>query len=78
MPDYTFKNNETGEVKEVSMKISELDQWKNENNQWTQLITGTPGICDPIRIGIKKPDSSFRDILKNVKHVHKKNNVNDF
>lgn len=78
MPRYTFQDITTQEVSEIEMKISELDSFKQKNQNLKQLIVGMPAIGDSVRLGLKKPDSEFRDILKNVKSIHKKNNINDF
>lgn len=77
MPTYTFRDeNNNQQVIEKSMRISELDEFKLQNPHLTQLIVGAPAIGDPVRLGLKKPDAGFRDVLKNVQHHHKKNNIN--
>lgn len=76
MPRYTFKNMNTGEIVELSMKIAERDQFVLDNPHLVQQIVGAPMIGDPIRLGLKKPDAGFRDVLKNVQHHHKKDNIN--
>ena len=58
------------------MKISELDTFRDDNPHLKSIITGAPSIGDPIRLGLKKPDDGFRDVLKNVQHHHKKDNIN--
>lgn len=78
MPNYTFRNNESNEVFDISMSISERDKYVQNNPHLTQLITGAPSIGDPHRLGLKKPDDGFRDVLRNVKHHHKKDNINTF
>jgi len=78
MPKYTFRNNESNEVFDITMSISERDQYVQDNHHLTQLITGAPAIGDPHRLGLKKPDDGFRDVLRNVKHHHKKDNINTF
>ena len=67
MPTYLFENKETGETFEVSMKISERDDFLKSNPNLIQLVNGFPGIGDPIRLGRVKPDSQFTDLLKKVK-----------
>lgn len=76
MPNYTFKDVNTGEILNLSMKISERDQFVLDNPHLQQQIVGAPGIGDPIRLGLRKPDANFRDVLKNVQHHHKKDNIN--
>jgi hypothetical protein len=68
MPTYRFLNNETGEEYEDFMGISALDVYLNENTNITQLVNGAPMIHSGR--GLKKPDSGFRDILKNIKREH--------
>ena len=77
MPTYTFRDeNNNQQVIEKSMRISELDDFKLQNPHLTQLIVGAPSIGDPVRLGRMKPDAGFRDVLKNVQHHHKKDNIN--
>ena len=77
MPTYTFRDeNNNQQVIEKSMRISELDEFKLQNPHLTQLIVGAPSIGDPVRLGRMKPDAGFRDVLKNVQHHHKKDNIN--
>ena len=76
MPKYHFKDVNTGEVQELWMKISERDQFVLDNPHLQQQIVGAPALGDPHRLGLKKPDDGFRDVLKNVQHHHKKDNIN--
>jgi len=76
MPTYTFEDINTGERQEVFMKISELDDFRAQNPHLKTLILGAPALGDAHRLGLKKPDDGFRDVLKNVKHHHKKDNIN--
>lgn len=85
MPKYTFRDNETNEEFDIIMSISERDQYVQDNPHLTQLITGAPAIGDSVRLGLRKPDEGFRDILRNVKHHHPgqkrgkiKSTINDF
>jgi hypothetical protein len=83
MPTYSFKNINTGEEIEVSMKIADLDAYKEAHPELKQFISKPPSIGDSVRLGLKKPDSGFRDVLKNVKSHHPgsrtiKNNINDW
>lgn len=83
MPIYTFEDTNTGERMEKMMKISELDEFRANNPHLKTLILGAPSIGDPYRMGLKKPDAGFRDVLKNIKSHHPgskstKNTINDF
>ena len=39
MPTYIFKNKKTKEVFEIQMRISELDDYKSSNPQFSQIPT---------------------------------------
>lgn len=67
MPTYQFENIQTGEIQEFHMKIRELDEFKVNNPQLKQVHLTPFEIGDAIRMGIKKPDQSFREL---VKHIH--------
>lgn len=76
MPTYTFENTKTGEVFEQFMSISAREEFLKENPHIKTLITQAPPIGDPHRLGLKKPDAGFRDVLKEIKSKHKRSNVN--
>jgi hypothetical protein len=78
MPVYSMKNTQTNEEFEVQMKISEKEIYLKENPHITQILTTFPGLSDPGRLGIRKPDDNFRDVLKNIKSHHKHNTINSF
>lgn len=68
MPTYEFKDVQSGEINEFFMKISELDEFKKNNPQLQQVhANGAFSIGDTVRMGMKKPDQSFRELLK---HIH--------
>ena len=72
MPIYNFRNLETGEETEIMMKISELDEFKENNPQLQQYITKAPSIGDPHRMGIVKTPDSFNSLLKHIKKGNSK------
>jgi hypothetical protein len=65
MPTYKFLNNETNEEYEEFMTISALDDYLKNNPNITQLVNGAPLISSGRGMG--KPDSGFRDLLKEIK-----------
>jgi hypothetical protein len=71
MPTYTFRNNETEEQFEETLKISELDDYKNAHPELKMIITKAPGIADNVRLGRVKPSEGFRDRLKDIKASHR-------
>ncbi|CAB5221078.1 hypothetical protein UFOVP247_79 [uncultured Caudovirales phage] len=75
MANYTFLNKETNEEFDIDMPISQLDTYKAENPHLEQRIKRAPAIADPSRLGLKKPDAGFRDVLKRVKKASGRNNT---
>ena len=78
MPLYEFKNLNTGEIEEHTMRISELDEFKKNNPHLERHITGSPGLSDPARMGLVKPAAGFRDLLKSMKKANRRSTINDF
>jgi hypothetical protein len=76
MPIYSIKNTSTDEIFEINIKYIELDGYLTENPTFKQIFNKFPGVADPTRLGMKKPDEGFRDVLKEVKSHHKHNNIN--
>ena len=68
MPTYVFKNTETEEIFEVVMKMSEVDQYKLDNPTHERHYQGyAPPIGDPVRLGVHKKDSGFKEVLQKIK-----------
>jgi hypothetical protein len=76
MPYYKFLNKETNEEIVEFMTISERDKFLEDNKHMEQMVHGFPGMADPTRLGLHKPDDSFRDVLKTIKSKHRKSNIN--
>ena len=66
MPTYNFRDTNSGEEIEISMRISELDQYKLDNPHMVQFLTRAPSIGDPVRLGVTKLDNGFREVLSKV------------
>jgi hypothetical protein len=75
MPTYTFKNTQTGEQWDEVMSMSAQETFLSENPHVQTVITNVR-IGDPIHLGLRKPDSGFRDVLKNIKDKHYKSTIN--
>lgn len=52
------------------MSISEREEYLKANPHVNQQIVSAPSLGDPVRLGLKKPDSGFRDRLKEIKKAH--------
>lgn len=75
MPTYTFVNKDTGEEITEIMTIAEMEDFLIKNKNFQQVLYPV-GIADPSRLGIRKPDSGFRDVLKKIKSKHRRSTVN--
>lgn len=78
MPEYKFRNKETGEEHLESMKISELDQYKADHPELEQMVHGAPLFVCPIRLGVQKPSTDFRNRLREIKNTHKHSTINPY
>jgi hypothetical protein len=76
MPIYSIRDNTTNEEFEVNMKFSEMENYLKDNPHLQQIFNRFPSLGDSVRLGIRKPDDGFRDVLRNVRHHHKKDNIN--
>jgi len=69
MPTYDLRNKKTGEITEVQMTISDKEAYLKKNKHLEQVL-GMPQIVSGTD-GLRKPDDSFRDILREVDKKHK-------
>ena len=75
MPNYSFRNKDTGEEFVEWMSMSQLDTYLAENQNIQQILTPI-AMADPTRLGLHKPDNAFRDRLKEIKKAHRRSTVN--
>lgn len=68
MPIYSFRDNETGEEIEVMMKISELDEYKEQNPNLTQFLKGAPSLARGT--GGFKNDDGWKENLSRIAEAH--------
>ena len=68
MPTYVFKNTETGEIFEKILKMSELDNYKVQypTHQRHYDSDNIPAFADPVRVGVRKTDSGFKEVLQKI------------
>lgn len=73
MPLYTFiDENETEETH--LLKISELVDFKENNPNLKQKLTAPP-YGDSVRLGVRRIDDNFNDVLKKAKGAHYKSTI---
>ena len=66
MPTYNFRNTQTGEEFEKFMGISARDEYLKQNPDLEPMIAGAPMICDPVRVGARKMDTGFKEVLQKI------------
>ena len=66
LPTYCFKYRDTGVEFEKFMGISARDVYLKENPNVESMFSGAPMICDPVRVGARKKDSGFKDVLQKI------------
>lgn len=66
MPLYDFVNTETGEHFELQLKIAEREEYLANNPHIQQEHLSAPSIGDPIRLGIRRPDAGFSEVIRKV------------
>jgi hypothetical protein len=74
MPTYTYRNIKTGEVFDKMMKIAEKEQFLLDNPDLESII-GAPSMGDSVRLGIRKPDNGFREVLSKISDANYKSNL---
>ena len=73
MPTYNFRNLDTGEEFEIVMKMSELDEYKENNPNHQQFLTKAPSVSyDSASLGVRKTDDNFNSLLKHIKKGNSK------
>jgi hypothetical protein len=71
MPEYKFRNNDTGKEWLERMGISEADLFLENNPNIERLVHGFPMLHSGTGLGGGlKVDRGFNDILKNIKKEH--------
>ena len=70
MPTYEFKDKETGESKELFMKISEKDQFLKDNPNLKQVILPANFITRRDGDVLKKAGAGWNEVLQKVGEHH--------
>jgi hypothetical protein len=78
MPTYNFRHLETGEIIQKLFKIADREEFLEQNPQYESVILGAPSLGDPVRLGLRKPDNGFREVLAKAKEAHPRGDINTF
>jgi hypothetical protein len=76
MPTYTFRNTKTDEIYDKIMSWNSREEYLKENPN-LEVIMGTPAMGDVVRLGIKKPDQGFNEVLSKIHAANYKSNLAD-
>ena len=75
MPTYPVINKNTQEKKELSMTMTEYDQWRKDNpdsdNDWTAGVGG-------VTYGKPKMEDGFKEVMSKVQEQHPRANLSRF
>lgn len=77
MPKYTFLNKESNDIEEYYFNISSYDDFIKDNphlERYHEPGIG-PAMGDPVRLGIRKPDSGFQEVLSKIHAANYKSNL---
>jgi len=76
MPTYTFRNTETKEIYDKIMSWNSREEYLKENPN-LEVIIGAPAMGDVVRLGIRKPDQGFNEVLSKIHAANYKSNLAD-
>jgi len=65
LPLYEFLDTQTNETFELMMKIADKQQYLL-NNPHVQPVLSAPVMMDPVRVGVRKPDAGFKEVLQRI------------
>ena len=72
-----FKNKDTDEVFEKFMSISSKEAYLKENPN-IEAVLGMNALIDPVRLGIRKPDNGFKEVLQRIDEKTAGSRLKDF
>lgn len=80
MPSYTFKCSNCEEIFDIKCKLSErLEQKcpKCNHKKYETHHTGKHAFIDPVRLGVRKADGGFNEVLSKIASANYKSNLTD-
>lgn len=83
MPLYDYLCSSCEHSFEKTLKISEMRQPEadpcpacGESATVSKVLNGAPALGDPVRLGIRKPNGDFKEVLQKIHHNNYKSNLN--
>jgi hypothetical protein len=75
MPVYTFRDRETNELIELTLRIADYDSFLSSNPNLERYIDSVPGLVSGS--GSIKTDSGFKEVLSKVAEAHPNSELAD-
>jgi putative FmdB family regulatory protein len=44
----------------------------------SQFISSAPVLIDPVRLGVRRPDSGFKEVISKIKSAHPRSRMRDY
>lgn len=76
MPTYTFRDKNTEEFFDKIMSWDARQKYLEENPN-LEVVMGAPAMGDSVRLGIRKNDDGFREVLSKISKANYKSNLKD-
>lgn len=76
MPTYTFRNTKTNEIFDKLMSWDSRQEYLVQNPD-LEVIMGSPAMGDSVRLGVRRVDDGFREVLSKIGASNYKSNLSD-
>ena len=76
MPTYTFRDKNTDEIFDKIMSWDARQKYLEENPN-LEVVMGAPAMGDSVRLGIRRNDDGFREVLSKISKANYKSNLKD-
>ena len=76
MPTYTFRDIETEEIYDKIMSWNSREEYLKDNPN-LEVIMGAPAMGDSVRLGIRRPDQGFNEVLSKIHAANYRSNLAD-
>lgn len=76
MPLYTFRDKETGETFDRLMNWDSRNEFLEQHPSLEQVL-GSTALGDPVRLGIRKVDDGFREVLSKIGQNNYRSNLSN-
>jgi putative FmdB family regulatory protein len=84
MPFYDYKCDACGHAFEEFLAMSKRKSPCNQGcpacgvKKVRQYLPTSPSACDPVRVGKRRIDGGFREVISKIKKGHPRNNIPDY